>query len=52
MIKKEENENKEIEEGFDLWPDINKAYVKDDDNNENDILIDDYDHNEVIDLHI
>lgn len=52
IIKKEENENKEMEVDFDLWPEINKAYVKEDDNNENDILSEDYDHNEVIDLHI
>lgn len=54
LHKKQEYENKEMEVDFDLWPEINKAYVKDDDENvnENNLLSEELDQNEVIDLHI
>jgi len=53
LQKKQQNDDKEMEVDFDLWPEINKAYVKDDnDANENNLLSEELDHNEVIDLHI
>ncbi len=49
-----ENNNMEVDVDFDLWPEINTAYVKDDDDEveDNNLLSDELDQNEVIDLHI
>lgn len=53
LLKKQEMDNKDMEVDFDLWPEINKAYVKEDDeNNDNNLLSEELDHNEVIDLHL
>lgn len=53
LLKKQENEHKEMEVDFDLWPEINKAYVKDEDEAiDRQMLSEELDHNEVIDLHI
>ncbi len=53
LEKKLENEHKEMDVDFDLWPEINKAYVKDDDeDNENNLLSEELDQNDVIDLHL
>jgi hypothetical protein len=41
LIKKEEDKKNEIE--FDLWPEINKEYVKDDDSDENEDFENDID---------
>lgn len=53
LHKKLEIENNNMEVDFDLWPEINKAYVKDDEEaNDNNLLSEELDQNEVIDLHL
>jgi len=52
IIKKQEMENKD-EVNFDLWPEITKAYVKDEDEDEEkNVFSEDLDNNDVIDLHL